>query len=65
MSNADLRPYLPPLSGKHLRAQGGYYWDMAASEMTAEARVSLLRLAECYENLARSMDAAGSTIVGR
>jgi hypothetical protein len=47
---------VPPLSGKHLRAQAAYYWNTAATEMTATIRLSLLRLAERCENLALSID---------
>jgi len=58
MSNTNLGPEMPPLSGAHLRAQAGYYWDLAALERTIEMREPLLRLAEQYEKLALSIDAA-------
>jgi hypothetical protein len=55
----DLRTcteHVPPLSGAHLRAQAAYYWNEAATEVTAAIRLSLLRLAERCESLALSID---------
>jgi len=56
VSTADLGPDVPPLSGEHLRAQAGYYWNVAATERTAETREPLLRLAEQCEMLVLSID---------